>query len=1094
MTTGLLLIFALLVSLSLLAILIVTLAIYYRTSARAAQTITLLKEQKATLEEAMQKRLERVYGAVEIGLTAASVLNLSEQLPQTLNLILERLGYFHASVFLVDAGDEYAIIRESSGEIGQRLKHNAQSFRIASSQAAVAFAIANSKSHVVRLVEDKRGALALSQVNGSQAEAVTPLIIGDRTLGALDVHSRDAEAFSPAEMTLLQTLANQLAIAIDNANVFAQQKEHLTENERLLKASQQSIDDLYSLAGRLTSDGWKKYLAPQHHELNVESGGSASPGVDVVGQVDNLPYVGVENGGSASPGVDVVGQVDNLPYVASTGVDEVINNAFKKRGMVVSDSNTGSSLAAPIILRGQVIGALALEKSQDDVWSEDDRVLAQEVADRLALAVDNARLVDQINRERERVSVLFKASQELSATLDLPKTIRTLLNFAPRLGADYAFLILVDGTTRALYRYYSTIPGLDRLTEKEEKELIDVLMTDGTERWVMENRRTALIKDANTDERWHQREIKGKLPIRSAVAIPLHMPSGTIAGILGYVHTLPNRFTEDHLPMFDSIATQAYVALQNAQLYSQVRVQQRNANTLAVSTQRMSRMLNEKELWQTLADSLFNAFQPNGVVIFKFDATAETLNPILLTIASGDADTWPVTDQDFPAIKRPDLAEVMSSRSARITTIRHEPPDQVRESIALPFIFGETLEGVVEVVHTGAAHGISLDDMTLFQSLLASTAYALQTARLYEQLSQTAERLREVDRLKSQFLANMSHELRTPLNSIIGFSRVIMKGIDGPVSDLQVQDLAAINNAGNHLLGMINDILDHAKIEAGKMELAFEKMDLSEIIKSVMSTTGGLIKDKPVRLVPDLQVDLPPVYVDGIRVRQVLINLFSNAAKFTDQGTITVRAVLQEFDTRSMVEVSVRDTGQGIAQADLSKLFQAFTQVDGSATRRTDGTGLGLAISRNLVELHGGTIWVESVVGEGTTFFFTLPVYQPAPALPHVEPGDNRRIILAIDDDARVIDLYRRYAEPHGYAVHGITNNLQAAESAQLLKPFVILLDVLMQERNGWQVLQELKQNNATQDFPVIICSILNEREKALSMGAADCLIKRNTA
>jgi len=652
----------------------------------------------------------------------------------------------------------------------------------------------------------------------------------------------------------------------------------------------------------------------------------------------------------------------------------------------------------------------------------------------------------------------------------------------------------VDGTTRALYRYYSTIPGLDRLTEKEEKELIDVLMTDGTERWVMENRRTALIKDANTDERWHQREIKGKLPIRSAVAIPLHMPSGTIAGILGYVHTLPNRFTEDHLPMFDSIATQAYVALQNAQLYSQVRVQQRNANTLAVSTQRMSRMLNEKELWQTLADSLFNAFQPNGVVIFKFDATAETLNPILLTIASGDADTWPVTDQDFPAIKRPDLAEVMSSRSARITTIRHEPPDQVRESIALPFIFGETLEGVVEVVHTGAAHGISLDDMTLFQSLLASTAYALQTARLYEQLSQTAERLREVDRLKSQFLANMSHELRTPLNSIIGFSRVIMKGIDGPVSDLQVQDLAAINNAGNHLLGMINDILDHAKIEAGKMELAFEKMDLSEIIKSVMSTTGGLIKDKPVRLVPDLQVDLPPVYVDGIRVRQVLINLFSNAAKFTDQGTITVRAVLQEFDTRSMVEVSVRDTGQGIAQADLSKLFQAFTQVDGSATRRTDGTGLGLAISRNLVELHGGTIWVESVVGEGTTFFFTLPVYQPAPALPHVEPGDNRRIILAIDDDARVIDLYRRYAEPHGYAVHGITNNLQAAESAQLLKPFVILLDVLMQERNGWQVLQELKQNNATQDFPVIICSILNEREKALSMGAADCLIKRNTA
>ena len=171
-----------------------------------------------------------------------------------------------------------------------------------------------------------------------------------------------------------------------------------------------------------------------------------------------------------------------------------------------------------------------------------------------------------------------------------------------------------------------------------------------------------------------------------------------------------------------------------------------------------------------------------------------------------------------------------------------------------------------------------------------------------------------------------------------------------PVTDLQVQDLAAINTSGQHLLGMINDILDLSKIEAGKMELAFEKMDLEEIIKSVMSSIGGLIKDRPIRLVPDIQTDLPPVYVDSIRVRQVLINLFSNATKFTEQGTITIRAVLQEADTRSMVEVSVRDTGHGIAQADLSKLFQAFTQVDGSATRRSDGTGLGLAISRNLVE------------------------------------------------------------------------------------------------------------------------------------------------
>jgi len=876
---------ATLASATALVIMTVVAVIHYRAAARAAQTVVQIKQQSAAQEEESRKRAKQINAAVEIGLAASNARNISEQLARALNLILERFGYFHASIFLLDANGDYAVVHESTGEIGQKLKLDTQSFRIATSPSAVAYAIANGKPRIVRLAEDKRGALALAQVEGSQAEAAIPLIAGDRAIGALDVHARDPEFFTSTDITLLQTIAAHLAIAIDHTQLFRQQAEQIREHERLLKASQQALDELYTLAGRLTSDGWKKYLTTQRREFNVESGASASQGV---------------NG--------------------------TMDEAFGKRQLVVSDSDAPASLAAPIILRGQVIGALALEKGQDESWSEDDRVLAQEVADRLALAVDNARLTDQVHRERERLAFLFKASQELSATLDLPTTIRTLLNFAPRLDADYAYLILGEGTTQSPYRYYSTLPGLNRLNEDEGRKFAEALMGRSAEQWVTENRRTALIQDTNEDARWHHYETQGTPPIRSAVVIPLHVPSGNVTGILGYVHALPNRFSEEQLPLFDSMATQAYVALQNAQLY--------------------------------------------------------------------------------------------------------------------------------------------------------------------EQLAQTTERLREVDRLKSQFLANMSHELRTPLNSIIGFSRVIMKGIDGPVTDLQVQDLWAINNSGQHLLGMINDILDLSKIEAGKMELAFEKVDLVELIKSVMTTTGGLIKDKPIRLNADIPTELPPVYVDTIRVRQVLINLLSNASKFTEAGTITVRARLQESDTRSMVLVSVNDTGQGIAQDDLAKLFQAFSQVDGSPTRRTGGTGLGLAISRNLVELHGGSIWVESTVGKGTTFSFTLPVYQAEPALPSVQPGDRRRIILAIDDDARVIDLYRRYAEPHGYAVHGITDNAQAVETTQLLQPFVILLDVIMQERNGWQVLQELKQNAATKDFPVIICSILNEREKALSLGAAECLIK----
>jgi signal transduction histidine kinase/ActR/RegA family two-component response regulator len=482
-----------------------------------------------------------------------------------------------------------------------------------------------------------------------------------------------------------------------------------------------------------------------------------------------------------------------------------------------------------------------------------------------------------------------------------------------------------------------------------------------------------------------------------------------------------------------------------------------------------------------------------------------------------DPDPWLAPEEAFPADDRPDLLDVIRSHQGRIAKLRDEPDGQIRQSMSQPFIFNKRAEGAVEIIHTGPASGLTQDDMRLFESMLTSAAFALQTVRLYQQVLDTAERLREVDRLKSQFLANMSHELRTPLNSIIGFSRVIMKGIDGTVSDLQLQDLSAIHNSGQHLLGLINDILDLSRIEAGKMEMNFDRVDMTEIIKGVMSTTAGLVKDKAIRLAPDVQPNLPPVYADSIRVRQVLLNLMANAAKFTEEGAISVRAHVVEKDgQRPMVEVSVRDTGMGIPERDLPKLFQTFSQVDGSATRKVGGSGLGLSISKNLIELHGGSIWVESRVGAGSTFSFSLPVYIEKPAMPIELPvegvgaaakvvaaapansgfgspngnGHHLRAILAIDDDARLIDLYRRYLEPKGFTLHGLINPKEAVAAARALRPQLILLDVMMPEHDGWQVLKDLKNHSDTRDIPVIVCSLLTEQEKARTLGAVDYLVK----
>jgi signal transduction histidine kinase len=269
------------------------------------------------------------------------------------------------------------------------------------------------------------------------------------------------------------------------------------------------------------------------------------------------------------------------------------------------------------------------------------------------------------------------------------------------------------------------------------------------------------------------------------------------------------------------------------------------------------------------------------------------------------------------------------------------------------------------------------EDRALAEAVSQQLAVALQDARSNQLTQNALAEMREADRLKTQFLANMSHELRTPLNSIIGFSRVILKGIDGPITSQQEEDLKAIYNAGQHLLGLINDVLDLSKIEAGKVELAFSEVDLNDVLRGVMSTAEGLVQGKEIALVTDIPDDLPMITADSIRVRQILLNLVSNAVKFTERGQIGVSARKIDSGARPEILVAVFDTGPGIALEDQRKLFEPFSQVDASPTRKTGGTGLGLSICRHLVELHGGRIWVESTPGQGSTFAFTLPIEPP---------------------------------------------------------------------------------------------------------------------
>jgi signal transduction histidine kinase len=261
-------------------------------------------------------------------------------------------------------------------------------------------------------------------------------------------------------------------------------------------------------------------------------------------------------------------------------------------------------------------------------------------------------------------------------------------------------------------------------------------------------------------------------------------------------------------------------------------------------------------------------------------------------------------------------------------------------------------------------------ELDTFSTLAGQIAVAIENARIFDELKAANLRLREVDRLKSEFLANMSHELRTPLNSIIGYGELLLLGVNGELDAETRGDIQAIFDNGQLLLALINDLLDLAKIEAGKMRLELEAVDVKTLLEDVRVSNAGLILRKPLSLEVEVEEGLPLVQVDPVRIRQILGNLLSNAVKFTSEGRIRLRAYRQG----DALFLAVQDSGIGIAAEAQEGIFDKFRQVDGSFTRRSDGTGLGLAITRHLVDLHGGQISVESSPGRGSVFTVRLPL------------------------------------------------------------------------------------------------------------------------
>ncbi len=674
-----------------------------------------------------------------------------------------------------------------------------------------------------------------------------------------------------------------------------------------------------------------------------------------------------------------------------------------------------------------------------------------------AVSIQNIRLFDETRRRAAQLETAAEIARDTSGTLALDILLNRAVNLIrDRYGYYHASIYLIDDAGRSAVVRESTGVAGQELKRRGHSLPVGSQSVIGQ---VTQTGETLLINDVSQSAIFRSNPL---LPeTKAELAIALKTGARRI-GALDVQSNFIDAFSNDDLAVLRVLADQLAVAVDNARSYelaqqavSETAQRVQELSTIYDVTQSISNAeMKTQEIGHIIAERFVNLLPVDRVTVYilekRVQETAASLDlPESIVQQAGGQ---PVEITYLHALNVVGPFGEISNEEPDITIDRYPFFDSVAQSsrpliwqldelhfgspvgglrplnplvggaaqpqtsaeirgylrqaglrtlVLVPLSVKAQLIGLVDLQAQKLPVNPDSSQLNLMMTMANAAAVALENARLYEQQIKTAEQLRDVDKLKSQFLANMSHELRTPLNSIIGFSRVILKGIDGPVSDLQQQDLIAIHSAGNHLLQLITDVLDISKIEAGKMELALdEKVNLGDLAVSAMSTAVGLTKDKPIKLVKQIEPNIPLVKADPTRIRQVMINFLSNAAKFTDEGTITVNvsklglppgAEDGKTDPTSTVDwvcVKVIDTGPGISKKDQSKLFLPFSQVDSSSTRKVGGTGLGLSISRLLIEMHNGRIGVESEVGKGATFYFCLPAQPVEP--PVTSDGVNK--------------------------------------------------------------------------------------------------------
>jgi signal transduction histidine kinase/ActR/RegA family two-component response regulator len=683
---------------------------------------------------------------------------------------------------------------------------------------------------------------------------------------------------------------------------------------------------------------------------------------------------------------------------------------------------------------------------------------------------------------------------------DLDLVLGTIIDSARRLcRADGVQLHLADGPVFRLVR--SSGVSADFLQhsevhpiERDHNSLVGRVVID---------RRTTMIADVLADPGYGRQDSQRIGGYRTIMGAPMLL-DGDVVGVLSVWRTEVDPFEDRSMTLLTAFAAAAAIGVRNLDL---VRALEARSVELARKVEQLealgqvgeavSSSLDLDMVLSTIVKHAVELSGTDGGSLMEFD---EEQRRFFVRTAYGTSDE---------VLERLREANITLENTIVGRAAAHGRPLQVstmsgdeldvhqrllfeagwRSMVAVPMLREGRIVGVL-VVRRLRTGDFPEETCELLQTFASQSSLAILNARLFRELERKSRELEVVSRHKSEFLASMSHELRTPLNAVIGFSEVLLDRMFGEINDRQEEYLRDIWTSGKHLLQLLSEILDLSKVEAGQMELDNSTFSVRGAVEYSVAMMRERAARRDLTLVLEVGEDVGTLDADELRLKQVVLNLLSNAVKFTPEGgAITVRARIDG----DLLVVEVTDTGVGIAPDDRDRIFESFQQGPRAAATQ-EGTGLGLTLCRRIVQLMGGEIWLDSELGVGSTFGFSVPVRagasDEAPRAPMATGPTARPRIVVIEDDNPSADLLTVYLEDAGFEVGLASDGVSGLETVHAAQPAAVVLDIRLPRMDGWDVLHALKADPETRHVPVVIVSVVDERHKGLSLGAAGYLLK----